>query len=325
MRISVFIPSYNQRDYLVEAVESVLAQTLPPAQVIIVDDGSTDGSQDVIAGYAARYPELITAIYHRENLGVARVRRHALEAVTGEYVTYVDGDDWFLPEKLEKEAQALLENPWARIAFSNNVYISEDDPGERRWIDDEMPPQGDIFLRTFARDFPKRSLFRMELVEYQSWRDVGFHDPRLVLYEDFDMRIRLTKQCRAVYVDEVLSAIRVHRTGLSSRPASDHLAALKYIYYKNLPLVDDLDAACRRELRQKFALTVAGSAQRAIEQALEAGHYRPAARVRALRQYVDYTREWGGHLGHRTLAQIILPRSAHGALRAVRGIFKGSQ
>lgn len=60
MNISVFITSYNQRDYLREAIESVLAQTLPASQIIVVDDASSDGSPDLISDYARRYPDLFT-------------------------------------------------------------------------------------------------------------------------------------------------------------------------------------------------------------------------------------------------------------------------
>ena len=167
MNISVFITSYNQRDYLKEAIESVLAQTLPAEQIIVVDDASTDGSQDLIADYAREYPELFTTIYHQQNTGVAQVRIDALNAVRGDYVTYVDGDDWFLPEKLELEAAALESNPEARISFSNNEYVTED--GKTAlwvWAEGEFVPQGDVFWQTVARDFPRRSLFRMELVHY---------------------------------------------------------------------------------------------------------------------------------------------------------------
>ena len=105
--ISVYITSYNQREFLAEAIDSVLAQTLPPHQIIVVDDCSTDGSQDIIADYARAHRGLFSPIYHRDNTGVAQVRADALAAVTGDLVTYVDGDDRYLPTKLEQEAAAL--------------------------------------------------------------------------------------------------------------------------------------------------------------------------------------------------------------------------
>lgn len=308
MNISVYITSYNQKAFLIEAIESVLAQTLRPSQVIIVDDCSSDSSQEVIAGYAARYPDLFTPVYHQRNLGVAQTRIDALQAVTGDYVTYVDGDDRFLPTKLEKEAGLLQRCADAQIAFSNNYYMTADGIRTGVWAKGELMPQGDVFQQTFARDFPRRSLFRMELVEYQAWKQVGFHDPNLTTFEDFDMRIRLTKRCRAVYYDEPLSEIRVHGTGLSSLSAERHLASLEYIYRKNLSLLADLDPATRKYVQRRVKDWIAGVARRASVQMLDSSPGRRVDRQRALRYYFKALQYEGlRYLHGRLLTKILLP------------------
>lgn len=251
MRISVYITSYNQKDYLVEAIESALSQTLKPFQIILVDDCSIDSSRQVIEGYRSRFPELVTPIYHERNTGVAKVRIDALNAVKGDYVTYMDGDDRFLPTKLEKEAKALKESNGAAIAFSNNYYMTEGG-GEHTgvWAEEIMPPEGDVFVQTFARDFPRNNLFRMELVDYGAWKGIGFHDPCLSIYEDYDMRIRLTRKLKTVYYDEPLSEIRVHNKGLSKSDFSMHLEAIQYIFEKNRPLLDDLSPGDRAHVEK---------------------------------------------------------------------------
>jgi glycosyltransferase involved in cell wall biosynthesis len=288
MNISVFITSYNQRDYLLESIESVLAQTLPPTQVVVVDDASTDGSQDLIAGYHRRYPDLFTPIYHKHNTGVAQVRLDALNAVTGEYVTYVDGDDRYLPEKLERESAALTAHPGAQIAFSNNAYMSTDGKQYlRRWVDDEEVPQGNVFWQTFARMFPKRSLFRMELVEYAAWKAIGFHDTCLHIYEDYDMRIRLTKQLNVIYVDEVLTEIRTHSTGLSKSDLSVHFNALDYLYRKNRPLLDDSPDEIRAKALNLAGALIGQIGLRAAREAVDRLHPLEAVRLyRAGKRYL---------------------------------------
>jgi glycosyltransferase involved in cell wall biosynthesis len=283
MKISVYITSYNQKRYVGEAIDSVLAQTLSPSQVIIIDDCSTDGSQELIAGYASRHRGLITAVYHSQNLGVAQTRIDALGVVSGDFVTYVDGDDRFLPTKLEKEARLVCEKPENAIAFSNNYYMSAAGVRIGVWADHVTPPCGDVFRETFARTFPRNSLFRMELINYHAWKSVGFHDPCLRLYEDFDMRIRLTKICRAVYCDEPLSEIRVHKSGLSSAPATEHLEAVKYIYRKNKHLLLDLDARERRGVQQRLGQWMAGFARKASRQALRNKGYDPMKLARAFK------------------------------------------
>lgn len=251
-RISVYIPSYNQKQFLVEAIESVLNQTLPPHQIIIIDDCSTDGSQDIIAGYHKQYPDIITPIYHSANKGITQTRIDAMNAVTGDYVTYVDGDDRFLPTKLEKEFTLLSTSPQAQIAFSNNYYMKQDGTRTDMWAKNELPPEGEIFKETFSRNFPRQSLYRMELASYQAWKAIGFHDTNLNIYEDFDIRIRMTKHYKAVYYNEPLSEIRLHQHGLSKLPKSQHLTSLKYIFKKNKSLLNDLNLSDRIDIETRI-------------------------------------------------------------------------
>ncbi|MDH5681419.1 MAG: glycosyltransferase family 2 protein [Spirochaetota bacterium] len=253
MKISVYITSYNQKDYLREAIESVLAQTLKAHEIIVIDDCSGDGSQELIADYEKRYPGLVRGLYHQANTGVAQSRVDALMAVTGDYVTYLDGDDRYLPTKLEKEAQVLRENPQAQIAFSNNYYMSED--GSQylwKWIEKVKPPEGYVFKETFTRDYPMKSLFRMELVHYGSWKKIGFHYPGLHVFEDYDMRIRLTKHLNTAYYDEPLTEIRSHDHGLSKSRRETMLFALDTILERNRPLLDDLNPKERRKLIRQY-------------------------------------------------------------------------
>jgi glycosyltransferase involved in cell wall biosynthesis len=316
MRISVFITSYNQKCHLVQAIESVLAQTLPASQIIIVDDCSQDGSQQLIACYASRYPELITAIFHHSNQGVAPARIHALGAVTEDYVTYVDGDDRLLPTKLEREVHALERNPSVPIVYSNNYYMTASGIRTGLWIEGEKPPQGNVFYQTFARDFPRRSLFRMELVNYHAWKEVGFHDPKLRLYEDWDMRIRLTKRLSVAYCDEALSEIRLHDKGLSSAPAAEHLAALQYIRMKNRHLIKDLDSRQRVFVERQLDTWRARLIRRAARESLEAEGPEWLGRLQALSLYARSMRYDPLFFDRGLLLRIALPRRAFAALRA---------
>lgn len=278
MRVSVYITSYNQKNYLIEAIESALAQMLKPCQIIIVDDCSTDGSQDVIANYHSRFPNLITPIYHSKNTGVTQSRIDALMAVTGDYVTYMDGDDRFLPAKIEKEAELLKKHPDAHIAFSNNYYMNEDGVHTGVWAESERPPEGYVFCETFSRDFPKFNLFRMELINYNAWKQVGFHDLNLQIYEDYDMRIRLSKRFRVVYVDEPLSEIRCHSKGLSHSKAVRHFEALDYIYRKNLCLLNDLSKSDKDYVKKRIGKWISQIGRQAVDESLKDGKHLQAAR-----------------------------------------------
>ena len=250
MRISVYITSYNQKSYLIEAINSVLAQHFKPWQIIIVDDFSSDGSQEVIAGYTARYPRLITPIYQNRNLGVSHVRQVALKAVRGDFVTYLDGDDRYLPSKLEKEAKALVDQPSSQIVFSDYYFIDSFGETQGIWAGQNRPPEGNIFTQVFARKFPKGNLFRCELVRYSDLEDIGFYNTDLKTHEDWDMKIRLTKSCLATYVPEPLSEYRRHPKSLSHLSESIRMQSIEYVYRKNEDLLFGLSKSSQILIRR---------------------------------------------------------------------------
>lgn len=314
MKISVCITSYNQRDYLVEAIESVLNQTLMPTEIIIVDDCSQDGSQDVVSDYASRFPDLISPIFHMQNQGVAQSRTDALAAVTGEYATFLDSDDRYLPTKLEREALELLQSDDAQIAFSNHFLIDRDGRRTGVWADAELPAQGDVFCQVMGRDFPRGRLFRSELVQYRAWKQVGFYDPSLEIYEDWDMRIRLSKHCRTVYCDEPLTEYRIHSMGLSSRRSSVHLTALDRILQKAKPSIDELSPEQRRHVERQLNRWRARLIRRAARESLEAGDPGWQKRLRALRLYARSMRYHPLFLDRRLLLRITLPDATVEAL-----------
>ena len=318
MRISVYITSYNQKNYLIEAIDSLLNQTLRPFQIIIADDCSTDGSQEVISGYTSHYPDLITPIYHAQNQGVSQTRIDALQAVTGDYVSRVDGDDRFLPTKLEKEAKSLRDNPNAQIAFSDHYFMRVNGIHTGVWAGKESPPQGYVFRQTFARDFPRHSLFKMDLVNYQAWMKVGTYDPNLSLYEDYDMCIRLTKHLQVTYYAEPLSERRIHHLGLSGAKAAQHLAALEYIYRKNKPLLDDLSVLERRDVEWNLGGWMAAVALQAAYEAIRDDPNQRGGRARVVKcllQCLKYQPRY--FLNYKSILRMLLPNNVYGWLRGI--------
>jgi len=274
MRISVCITSYNQKQYLIEAIDSVLAQTMRPHQIIIVDDCSKDGSQEVIAGYESRYPESIKAIFHAYNQGQSIALNNALNNVTGDYVTLLDGDDRFLPTKLEKEARLLEKNLDAQIAFSNHYRIAEDGTRTGVWVNGEAIPQGNIFRQIIARELPRAHNLVYMLVYYPSWIEAGFYDPELRRGQDYDMCIRLSKRCRVVYCDEPLSEYRKDEKRVSrGQPPAEKLARSFYIYRKNRHLFDDLGAVDRSYIKGKIYKMMKKQAKQAAEEIVRTGQF----------------------------------------------------
>lgn len=254
MKISVYITSYNQKDFLREAIDSVLNQTLQPFEIIIVDDASTDGSQDLIKYYADKF-DIVRYIFHKTNKGVSQVRVTALNEVKGDYVSYLDGDDLYLANKLEIESNLIKKNN-TDLAFSNNMYVLEDNPQIIKWIwasnEIDVSDNVDLFYKTIARDFPRGNLFRMELINYEKLKQVGFHDTNLKIYEDYDLRIRLAKKLSFSCSIEPTSKIRISKNGLSKSPKSDHLKAFNFIFKKHQTDIDSLDLDKKEMLISKL-------------------------------------------------------------------------
>jgi len=266
--VGVLITSYNQESLLKQAIDSVLKQTVRPDKIVIVDDGSEDDSRVMIQSYKNRYPGIIKAVFNEENRGVTVTRRIGFSKLETRYVTYLDGDDLFSQEKIEKELDHIKKQG-TEIVYSDNYYIDQQNKILGRWAGYENVPEGNVFKETFARDFPRRSLFRMEMVERKAWEKIGFHDTALSIYEDFDMRIRLTKECRTSYLNLPLSSIRLNTDGLSKRPPIEHVAALHHIFKKNQELLKDLNLKDARYCRKMYSDWLLSIIRSAAKQASE--------------------------------------------------------
>ena len=285
MKISMYITSYNQKGYLVRAIESVLSQTLRPSQIIVIDDCSSDGSQEIISGYASKYPELIETIYHSQNFGIARTRTNALKSASGDYITYVDGDDILLPNKLEKELAVLTKNPGSKIAFSNYYYIDPEGYRLGLWANNESPPQGNVFCQTISRNFPKDTLFRNELVHHSCFKEIGYYDHDLKIYEDWDLKIRLTKKFKVLYTFSPLSEYRQNPDGLSQSDSSLHLSSIEAILRKNGCLLNDLDVRERKDARRKINCLLSKVAKKSAKQSYTSQHF-----LRTIKYFSTYLR-----------------------------------
>lgn len=317
--VSVCITSYNQRNYLVEAIESVLAQTRLPDEIIVADDASQDGSQAVLAAYAEQYPSLIRPFCHRINLGFPRNKSFALGQVRSAWVSHLDGDDRMLPEKLERELETARQHPDADVVYSNVYHIDPAGAQMRMWATpaDEPLPAGDVFKAVFARRFPYRSVFRSELIRYAALQQVGFTDEQFSIYVDWDLRIRLTKHHRVAYCAEPLSEYRLHPAGVSQTHGARHKRAVEAIIEKNQHLLDDLPEEAQRQVWHSLWVWLAKLSMRAAKEAREQGHRSEASRhwVEAV-QYVMKTRR------PRLVARYAFPKAFEKGmylLRSVRG------
>ena len=242
MLISVYITSFNKGKYLRQAITSVLNQSLQPEEIIIVDDGSNDNSREIIKGFASRYPEIIKPIINENNYGIAKTRNIAISHCKGELITFVDGDDYFFPSKLESELKIIRNDNYGCV-YSNHVFVDEFSNENGCFADKEdHPVEGDLFIENFTRSFHVNSgsNFHNEMFYKNNAIKIGLYDENIQIWEDWDFRIRMSKKFRYGYCPEVNSAYRISPTGLHNSSINLHYREQIKIYNKNKLLMQDL-------------------------------------------------------------------------------------
>ena len=223
-RISVIIPVYNAARYLEETLASVFAQTYRDYEVIVVNDGSTDESALVLAPYARdgriRYLD-------QANAGVAAARNRALREAGGELVAFLDADDLWLPEKLEKQVHLLTRQPGVGLVYADlvNFYPGGDEAYSLFQV--KQPAAGWVLDRLFYGNFVPTPTVVVRLAVL---KEVGLFDESIQINEDVDLFLRLAERCEFAYVDEVLVRRRMCLTSLiHSRPEQIHRQDLALI------------------------------------------------------------------------------------------------
>ncbi|MGD8875343.1 MAG: glycosyltransferase [Gammaproteobacteria bacterium] len=121
-RFSVIIPAYNSAATLARSIESVFAQTWPAHEIIVVDDGSSDNTLEIARGFGARI-----RVMHQSNAGVSVARNLGAEAATGDWLAFLDADDWYYPDRLKWHAEWIMHDPGLDFLTGDYEYRREDD------------------------------------------------------------------------------------------------------------------------------------------------------------------------------------------------------
>lgn len=266
--VSVVIPCFNQAHYLPEAIESVLAQTLPPAEVIVVDDGSEDNSYEV----AARYEKV--SRMRQQNRGVAAARNAGWKATTTDYLVFLDADDRLLPEALESGVGALERRP--QVAFVSGFSRDIGDDGQpleglRQPLviqDHYLRLLEDCFIWSGSSIVYRRSA--MEAVE-------GF-DESLTAADDYDLYLRIARRFPIYCHESVVTEYRRHGTNTTRDPGIVLDSQLEVLRRQRESVGDDRE----REARRRGIRKTQREHGRALAEQI-AGDWRQRRRRQALR------------------------------------------
>lgn len=213
MSITAIIPTYNRARYLPESVSSVLGQTLSPAQVIVVDDGSSDNTREVVAGFGPRIQYIA-----KENGGKSSALNLTLPHATGEFIWIFDDDDIAEPDALEKLFHALQENPHCGFAYGEYDLFTVDDSGRMRLTPVNFASLNgkSLYLALMERSFILQPGL---LVRKSCYAKVGPFDESLIRSQDLEMMLRLARHYRGIKVAGITFHQRQH-TGTRGSKAS---------------------------------------------------------------------------------------------------------
>lgn len=202
--VSTIIPVYNRAQMVCQAVESVLSQTYRPIELILVNDGSTDDTPQVLNVLASQYPEI--QVIHQANAGAGLARETGRLVAKGEFIQYLDSDDWLLPNKFMDQVQALRENPHCGIAYGISMLVN----AEGTVVNPISRATGEQIDFLFPRLLLERwwhtqtPLFRREVVDQAGpWPE---QRP-----EDWDVEARMgAKRIKLIHCGSVVSCQRDH-------------------------------------------------------------------------------------------------------------------
>ncbi len=211
--VSVIVPSYNRVAMLRDAVASVLAQRGVRCELIVVDDGSIDGTREemeqlISSARAANCAASIHFLRHERNRGVAAARNAGASLATAPWLAFLDSDDLWAPEKLSRQLQFFADNPRCEIAQTGEIWIRNGvrvNPGRRH-----CKRVGDCFIESLRTCLlsPSATMMRTRL-----FRRMGGFDEDLIAAEDYDLWLRIMVDCEIGLLDEPLVTRRAGHPG----------------------------------------------------------------------------------------------------------------
>lgn len=244
-RVSVLVPTFNRVNYIGECLDSLLAQSVPALEIIVIDDGSEDGTADLLAGYVARHPTV--RHLRKENGGKPTAVNLGIQQAQGELIWIFDDDDVALPEAIETRLRTLAAAPDAGFVYSPHYYGSDGPDGRivQGRLHAVAPHDPDSF-------FPRLMLgcffhLATALVKREVYLQLGGFDTQLLSSEDYDIQLRLARSCKAVLCPEPSFIFRQHQ-GLRGAKA------IRYAGTDRSKVFRRFDQRVGRKLRENLAL-----------------------------------------------------------------------
>ncbi len=250
--ISVIIPNYNYGRFIGEAIESVLAQTFPPSEIIVVDDGSDDNSADIVRTYGSR-----VKFIQQRNQGVGAARNNGVKNYSGNLIAFLDDDDVWLPTKLEKQVELLQQDNkigmvscGMREFDKNGETIAEYKEGQNGWCAKNILMIEPVVIGPGSTSLVRRNIFE---------KINGFDENKeMHPSEDWEFCYRVAQVCKIAFVPQILVNYRNHGgNGHLKIPRFER--AMLLAYEKIFQQADVETLKLRRQCYGNLFATLAGS------------------------------------------------------------------
>jgi glycosyltransferase involved in cell wall biosynthesis len=279
------ITCYNEEKYIGEAIKSVLHQSCYDniSEIIVVDDGSVDNSEEVIRGWEDRCDKL--HYVYQENQGLPGARNTGIERCSGDFIALLDGDDLWLEERLERQLSIVEEYPDVGLVYSDLYSFDEreDNSRQRGYCNRYEYGDDDVLRRFFVHGGP--IIPSTTLINRDCFRTVGHFDPALLRGQDTDMWLRIAGEYPIHHVNEplVLKRQRGDSLGADVEEKARYLLQITDkivdLYPELKPLQQKRNAKIYGGVARHFVIS--GKRTRAVKATLRAIHHDPTA----LKQY----------------------------------------
>lgn len=254
--ISVVIPAYNAASFIQFTLATVLAQTILPYEVIVIDDGSLDKTCAVVESFASSNPSIQIRLLSRPHLGPGAARNVGIQIAKGSWIAFLDSDDQWKPTKLECMARAFLLNPTVNFLCHNEVHQRLD---------------GSCSILEYSKDYREESSLIEQLYVRNRFstsaiicrRDIilayGGFDETLPNGQDYELWLRMSPKLKVLFVSDVLGSYLDRQGNISSGPALRRLFNLLRILNRHRSKVNKMtyiSTVCRHIISYSYRNTM---------------------------------------------------------------------
>jgi len=189
MNISVIIPTYNRQDHILDAIKSVQNQTYKVDEIIVVDDGSTDNTKQLLKNLDIKY-------IYQDNKGVSSARNTGIKNAKNSWITFLDSDDIWLDSKIEKQVQFHKNNPNILISHTDELWIKNGKQINKKYH--QRKPFGWCFEDNLdsCKIGPSTTILHKDII-----LDIGYFDEDLIVCEDYDLWLRILQKYQLGFID----------------------------------------------------------------------------------------------------------------------------